>query len=182
MKYLNMIHMILKALCKMLMTPKRYARFIGVKFGNNCLIATKNWSSEPYLIEIGDNVQITSNVSVHTHGGSHVARKRIPDFDMFGKVVIKDGAYIGAFSQIMPGVTIGEGALVAAGSIVTKSVPDGVVVAGNPARYVCTVDEYIERNKMYNVGTKGLSFEEKKKVLLSADEDKFIRKGYIKIN
>ena len=43
----------------MIMTPKRYARFIGVKFGKNCLIATKNWSSEPYLIEIGNNVQIT---------------------------------------------------------------------------------------------------------------------------
>lgn len=166
----------------MIMTPKRYARFIGVKFGKNCLIATKNWSSEPYLIVIGDNVQITHNVSVHTHGGSHVVRKVIPDFDMFGKVVIKDGAYIGAYSQIMPGVTIGEGALVAAGSIVTKSVPAGVVVAGNPAKYVCTVEEYIERNIKYNLGTKGLSFEEKKKVLLSTDEDKFIKKSCIKIN
>ena len=164
------------------MTPKRYARHIGVKFGKNCLIATKNWSSEPYLIEIGDNVQVTHNVSVHTHGGSHIARKMIPNFDMFGKVIIKDGAYIGANSQIMPGVTIGEGSLVAAGSIVTKSVPAGVVVAGNPAKYVCNVEEYIERNKKYNLGTKGLSFEEKKKVLLSTDEDKFIKTSCIKIN
>lgn len=172
--------MIIKALCKMFMTPKMYARFIGVKFGNNCLIATKNWSSEPYLVEIGNNVQITNNVSIHTHGGSHVARKLIPNFDMFGKVVIKDGVYIGAFSQIMPGVTIGEGALVAAGSIVTKSIPAGVVVAGNPAKFVCTVDEYIERNKMYNVGTKGLSPEKKKKVLLSLTEESFIKKSFVK--
>lgn len=177
-----MIQRIIKTICKMMMTPKRYARHIGVKFGKNCLIATKNWSSEPYLIEIGDNVQVTHNVSVHTHGGSHIARKMIPNFDMFGKVIIKDGAYIGAYSQIMPGVTIGEGSLVAAGSIVTKSVPAGVVVAGNPAKYVCTVEEYIERNKKYNLGTKGLSFEEKKKVLLSTDEDKFIKKSCIKIN
>lgn len=165
----------------MMMTPKRYARHIGVKFGKNCLIATKNWSSEPYLIEIGDNVQVTHNVSIHTHGGSHVARKMIPNFDMFGKVIIKDGAYIGAYSQIMPGVTIGEGSLVAAGSIVTKSVPDGVVVAGNPARFVCTVDDYIERNKKHNTDTKGLSAEEKKKVLLETDESKFICKPYISI-
>ena len=164
------------------MTPKRYAYFIGVKFGKNCLIATKNWSSEPYLIEIGDNVQVTHNVSIHTHGGSHVARKMIPDFDMFGKVIIKDGAYIGAYAQIMPGVTIGEGSLVAAGSIVTKSVPAGVVVAGNPAKYVCTVDEYIERNKKFNVSTKGLSPEEKKRVLLSVGEKKLIKKTYININ
>lgn len=177
-----MIKRIIKTFQKIFLPPKRYAKSIGVKFGKNCLIATKNWSSEPYLIEIGNNVQITHNVSVHTHGGGHVARSLIPDFDMFGKVIIKDGAYIGAYSQIMPGVTIGKGSLVAAGSIVTKSVPDGVVVAGNPAKYVCTVEQYIERNKKYNLGTKGLSFEEKKKVLLSTNEDKFIKKGCIKIN
>lgn len=173
---------ITRALCKIFMTPKMYAKHIGVKIGRNCLIATKNWSSEPYLIEIGDNVQVTHNVSIHTHGGSHVARKMIPDFDMFGKVIIKNGAYIGAYAQIMPGVTIGEGSLIAAGSIVTKSVPAGVVVAGNPARFICTVEEYIERNKKYNVGTKSLSYDAKKKVLLAMDENKFINKGYIKIN
>lgn len=166
----------------MIMIPKRNARFIGIKFGKNCLIATKIWSSEPYLIEIGDNVQITHNVSVHTHGGSHVVRKVIPDFDMFGRVIIEDGAYIGAYSQIMPGVTIGRGALVAAGSIVTKSVPSDVVVAWNPAKFICTVEEYIERNMKYNVGTKGLSLDAKKKALLAMGEDKFIRKVYIKVN
>ena len=66
----------------------------------------------------------------------------------------------------MPGVTIGEGSLVAAGSIVTRSVPAGVVVAGNLAKFVCTVEEYIERNKKYNAGTKGLSYYAKKKALL----------------
>lgn len=68
-------------------------------------------------------MQITRNVSIHTHGGGNSIRKDHPNFDAFGKVVIEDWAYIGAYSQIMPGVTIGEGALVAAGSIVTKSVP-----------------------------------------------------------
>lgn len=76
----------------------------------------------------------------------------------------------------MPGVTIGEGSLVAAGSIVTRSVPAGVVVAGNPAKSVCTVEEYIERNKKYNLGTKNLSAEEKKKVLLSLSPDRLIVK------
>ena len=99
-----------KAFYKIFMSPKKYAKFIGVKFGENCFFATKNWSSEPYLIEVGNNVQITNGVSIHTHGGGHVARFLIPNFDTFGKVVIKDGAYVGAYSQIMPGVTIGEGA------------------------------------------------------------------------
>ena len=155
------------------MPSKMYAQFIGVKFGENCFIATKNWSSEPYLVEIGNNVQITNGVSIHTHGGAHVARFRIPNFDTFGKVIIKDGAYIGAYSQIMPGVTIGEGALIAAGSIVTKSVPDRVVVSGNPAKYICTVDEYIERNRNYDLGTYGLSPTEKMNVLLNTPDEKF---------
>lgn len=65
-------------------------------------------------------------------------------------------------SQIMPGVTIGEGALVAAGSIVTKSVAPHTVVGGNPAKFICTTEEYYERNKQYNIGSKGLDGLQKK--------------------
>jgi len=159
-----------------LYSPEKYARHLGVKIGKNCYIDTRNWSSEPYLVTIGNNCQITHCVSIYTHGGGQAVRTIDPNFDVFGKVVIEDWAYIGAYAQIMPGVTIGEGALVAAGSIVTKSVAPHTIVGGNPARYICTVEEYYERNKKYNVGTKGLSPQEKKRVLLSLDEDKFVKK------
>ena len=76
----------------------------------------------------------------------------------------------------MPGVTIGEGSLVAAGSIVTKSVPDHMVVGGNPARVICSVNEYIMRNMQYNVRTKGMTAVEKKKKLLSLPDEMFIVK------
>lgn len=109
-------------------------------------------------------------------GGGNVIRRKVPDFDAFGKVVIKDWAYIGSHAQIMPGVTIGEGAMVAAGSIVTKSVPDGMVVGGNPARLLCSVDEYLERNIQYNLHTKGLDEKEKKQRLLTIDENLFLKK------
>ena len=79
----------------------------------------------------------------------------------------------------MAGVTIGEGALVAAGSVVTKSVPAGVVVGGNPARYICTTEEFFKRNLKYKVGRK-LTKKEKKDFLLSMSEDQFIRKPFIK--
>lgn len=69
-----------------------------------------------------------------------------------------------------------KGARVATGSIITKSVPSGVVVAGYPAKIVCTIDEYIERNKKYNLGTKSLSKKEKKKYILSLSPDKQIVK------
>ena len=171
---------IIERFCKFywyyIVSPEKYARHIGVKIGKNCLIDTRNWSSEPYLITIGSFVQLTHGVSIHTHGGGQAIRQQHPDFDIFGKVVIEDWAYIGAYSQIMPGVTIGEGALVAAGSVVTKSVAPHTVVGGNPARYICTTEEYYEKNKEYNENTKGKSQVEKKEILLGLEEDRFVRK------
>ena len=128
------------------------------------------------MVTIGNNVQVTRDVSIHTHGGGNCVRKEHPDFDIFGKVVIEDWAYIGSYSQIMPGVTIGEGALVAAGSVVTKSVAPHTVVAGNPARFICTTEEYYERNKTFDVKTKRLNLIEKKNYLLLLPEDRFIKK------
>ena len=171
-----MLKKIIKLIRKYLTSPLSYARYIGVEIGENCLIDTRNWSSEPYLIKIGNNVQITRNVHFHTHGGGNVVRRIYPDFDAFGKIVVEDWAYIGAESQIMPGVTIGEGALIAAGSIVTKSVPPQTVFGGNPARYICSVDDYITKNLKYNIGTKGLSAIEKKNRILNMSEIMFIKK------
>lgn len=156
--------------------PEKQARHLGVTIGENCLIATRRWSSEPYLITIGNHVQITEGVWFHTHGGGNVIRAQYPDYDSFGKIVIQDWAYVGSGSHILPGVTIGEGSLVAAGSIVTKSVPPRMVVGGNPARVICSVDEYKERNLRYNAKTYGMSAEEKKQKLLSLPEDVFIKK------
>lgn len=153
-----------------------YARHIGVSIGEHTTISIHEWSSEPYLVTIGNHVQITRGVSIHTHGGGNAVRQIIPDFDVFGKVVIEDWCYIGAHSQIMPGVTIGEGSLVAAGSVVTKSVPPHSVVGGNPARVLCTTEDYLKRNKELNVHTKGMEADQKRKLLLSLPEDKFIKK------
>ena len=134
-----------------------------------------HWSSEPYLVTIGSHCQLTT-CKIFTHGGGQVVRHIDPTFDAFGKVVIGDYVYIGAEALIMPGVTIGDHALIAAGSVVTKSVPSGIVVAGNPARPICSIEEYYNRNKRYNVKTKGLSPSEKKKVLLKVADEMFVKK------
>lgn len=157
-------------------SQEKYARHIGVHIGKNCYIATRNFSSEPYLITIGNNVRLTLGVSIHTHGGANAVRHIIPDFDVFGKVVIEDNAYIGSFSQIMPGVTIGEGSIVAAGSIVTKSIPPRTVYGGNPARYICTIQEYIDKNIKYDLGSKQLTPKQKKDLLLSLPDSAFLKK------
>ena len=104
-------------------------------------------------------------------------RNKYPDFDVFGKVIIGDWVYIGTNSLIMPGVTIGDGSLIAAGSVVTKSVPSGVVVGGNPARIITTVEKYIEQNVRYNLNSKKLTSKEKRGLLLSISDDKFVKKN-----
>jgi len=87
--------------------------------------------------------------------------------------------YIGNNVMVMPGVTIGDNVLIAAGSVVTKSIPDNCVVGGNPARFICIIEDYIERNKLYNTESKGLNPMEKKSLLLSLSDDKFVRKSEI---
>lgn len=177
-----MIRNIFDKIRKRILSPERYARQIGVHIGENNFIPDKEtWSSEPYLITVGNNCQITMGVRIFTHGGGQPVRRQIPDYDAFGKVVINDYVYIGNNSLIMPGVTIGENSIVAAGSIVTKSVPPNTVVAGNPAKIVCSVSDYITRNICYNTHTKGLSKEAKRHVLQSMPEAKFIVKKMMKM-
>ena len=139
----------------------------GMKIGNGCFINTWNFLGECYLIEIGDKVRITDGVKIFTHGGGNILRESYPNFDFFGKVCIGNNVYIGNNCLIMPGVTIGDNVVVGAGSIVTKSVPSNHVVCGNPAKIICTVNEYYEKCKSFNVHTKGFSYEDKKEFLLS---------------
>lgn len=53
-------------------SPEKYARHIGVSIGKHCFISTREWSDEPYLITIGNHVQLTRCVSIHTHGGGQL--------------------------------------------------------------------------------------------------------------
>ena len=171
-----MINKILRAYRKIFWSSEKRARFQGVKIGKNCDIQDVSFGSEPYLIEIGNHVQITSGTRIFTHGGGWVFREQHPKLDYFGKVIIKNNVYIGNNSMIMPGVTIGNDVIVGAGSIITKSIPDGSIVAGNPARIVGEIDDFGEKIKQYDVHSKGLTYNEKKKYLLSLSEEKFIKK------
>lgn len=113
-------------------------------------------------------------------GGAKVARFKYPKFDVFGKVKIGNNVYIGNNALIMPGVSIGNNVLVAAGSVVCKSVPDNVVIGGNPARILQSIEQYIDKNLPYNTDTKKMSYEEKKAYLCNLGSDMFIRKAYLK--
>lgn len=172
---MNIINRIRHIIYKTIKSPTSYARYIGVKIGDHNLIGKNHWSSEPYLITVGNHCQLT-NCRIFTHGGGGAVRFYHPKFDCFGKVVIGNYVYAGTDSLIMPGVKIGNNVLIAAGSVVTKSIPDSVVVAGNPARIICSIHDYYEKNKQYDLGTKGLDPEQKRNFLLSLPDANFISK------
>lgn len=158
---------------------EKYAFYKGVKIGKGCSIATSYFGSEPYLIEIGNHVQVTSGVKFFTHGGGWVFRHKYPDFDTFGKIKIGNNVYIGNSALILPGVTIGDNVVIGAGSVVTKSVPSDSIIAGNPASYIGSVSELESKLLPFNINSKRLSFEEKKKLLLALSDEKLIKKGYL---
>lgn len=158
---------------------EKYLRRQGVKIGNNCSIQTKYLGSEPYLVKIGNHVQITDGVKIYTHGGGWVFREKLPNFDSFGKVVIGNNVYIGNCALIMPGVIIGDNVIIGAGSIVTKSIPSNLVVAGNPAKIICRIEEYFNKINKYDQGTKKMKYKAKKKFLLSLDDSHFIKKDFL---
>ena len=181
-KIYSLVASISRSYKKTFWTKERQARDAGVSLGRENFIDSRFWEpAEPYLIKIGNGCQITRGVLFFTHGGAGAVRKRYPEFDTFGKIVVGDYVYLGCNSLVMPGVTIGNNVIVAAGSVVTKSIPDNVVVGGNPARFICTIEEYIKRNMKYNTATYGMKKNGKKAYLLSLDEDKFIKKGTLEL-
>lgn len=157
------------------------AKLEGVNMGKNNFVDSRFWSSEPYLITIGDNCQITNGVKMFTHGGGQALRDKYPDFDVFGKIKIGNYVYLGSNTLVMPGITIEDNVLVASGSVVTKSLRAGGVYGGNPVKYLCSIEDYFERNKRYDLHSKKLSSDDKKKLLLSLSGDHFIKKGFIDI-
>jgi tetrahydrodipicolinate N-succinyltransferase len=70
----------------------------------------------------------------------------------FGPIIIRDNSFIGVNAIIMPSVVIGPSSVVGAGSVVTKDVPPNTVHAGNPARFICTYEEYLAKCRLKNTG------------------------------
>lgn len=97
-----------------------------------------------WLIEIGDDVTIAPRVHVLCHDAS---TKNHLGYTKLGKVKIGNNVFVGAESVVLPGVTIGDDVIVGANSTVTKSIPDGMVVAGTPAKIICTTKGYLEKEK-----------------------------------
>jgi len=115
-------------------------RWMGAKVGKDCFIGYEVWvdMTNTHLIEMEDHVHITNRCLLLCHqrdlSNYHIG----DDYAKLGynkrKIVLKKGCLIGMNSMIMPGVTIGEGAIVGAGSLVTKDIPEWTIATGRPAK------------------------------------------------
>ncbi len=117
--------------------------------GNRVIINMNCTFVDNNIIEIGDDVLIASNVQIYTATHSTKLEERIVRDWKPGKeichtyakpVKICNGAWIGGGVIILPGVTIGENAVIGAGSVVTRSIPSKCVAVGNPCRVIKHID------------------------------------------
>lgn len=122
----------------------------GMKVGDSFVCGGNvEFGSEPYLISIGNHVQLSGNVIFVTHdGATWVFRDNLEsckDLTKYGPIKICDNCFIGNRAIILPGVKIGPNTVVAAGSVVAKNAPKDTIVAGSPAKPIMTYDEYVKK-------------------------------------
>lgn len=138
--------------------------------------------SHLWLIAIGNDVTLAPRTQILAHDAStkqHLGKTRL------GKVVIGDRVFVGASAIILPGVTIGSEVIIGTGSVVTKDIPSGVVVAGNPARVIGSLSEFLasRTSEMHSSPNFGMEYtirghvtEDKKREMVSKMRERI---GYI---
>ena len=132
----------------------------------------------PQAITIGENFVSSANSVILAHDASlynHIRKHRVEE------VIIGDNVFLGYGVIVLPGVRIGDGAIIGAGSVVTKDVLPYSIVAGNPAKQISTVDEYIRkcesRGVLFNTPK---SFEKYYDNNLGQDETDEFQREYLK--
>ncbi|MCX0384689.1 acyltransferase [Clostridium perfringens] len=144
-----------------------YYRSCGVKIGENMRAFSTLLSAEPYLLNFGDNITVSTGVKFITHDNS-VIKVLKNSTDYFGEIIIGNNCFIGQNSIILPGVTLANNTIVGAGSVVTKSFrSEGCIIAGNPARVIGDIENYKIKVLEYSLNTKNMTKEEKKNYILS---------------
>ncbi len=151
-------------------------RIRGYKIGDKCRIFTELGGSEAYLVSIGDNVTISTNVTLLTHDNSIIKISHGKYTDLFGEITIGNNCFIGANATILPGVSLADGTIVAAGSIVTKSTDKpSMIIGGNPAKIIGNASDYYDKNKNKAFNCANLN-KTKRKEIIENNRDKLIRK------
>lgn len=126
--------------------PTSYFIKRGMKVGKNFnrQSGTRLDPSHCWLISIGNDVTLANKVQILAHDDT---LRVYTGFSRVGRVIIGDRVFVGANSTILMDTKIGNDVIVAAGSVVTKDIPDDSIVAGVPARIIGKTSEYLDREK-----------------------------------
>jgi maltose O-acetyltransferase len=118
----------------------------GMTIGQGCVISLDAEFEEAWAthIRIGNDVTVARGARFISHDAS---TWRALGATRVGIIEIGDRTFIGAYAVVMPNVRIGSDVVVGSGSVVTRDVPDGTVVAGNPARALCTTAQLYEKTR-----------------------------------
>ncbi len=118
----------------------------GLKMGKNVTIMGEVIidPSHCWHIEIGNNVIMAPRVHVLAHDAS---TKLFLNYTRVANVKIGNNVFIGAGTIILPGVEIGDNVVIGAGSIVKHDISNNSVAVGNPAKVICSLDQYIQKQK-----------------------------------
>lgn len=126
-------------------------RMIGMKIGNNCHISQKAIPDPllPELIEFEDGSGCGIGVKMLTHNAMHIRHGTFS----FGPIKVCENARIGAYSILLPGVTVGKGSIIGANSVVAEDIPPYSIAFGSPAKVVreLTESEKAEVNKKFKI-------------------------------
>ena len=113
----------------------------NITIGNNVLINFNSIIMDNAEVIIGDDVLIGPNAGIYTVNHAIVPDERAKGICICKPVHIENKVWFGADVKVLAGVTIGEGSIIGAGSVVTKSIPAGVIAAGNPCKVIRKIDE-----------------------------------------
>jgi acetyltransferase-like isoleucine patch superfamily enzyme len=167
----KLTHLLYRILTSVLVGKIRIAvlRKRGGKIGDNCMIFNADFSTEPYLISLGNHVAVSNGVRFITHDGAvWIYRDEYPDLDVFGKIIIGNNTVIGMNAIILPNTVIGDNCIVAAGAVVKGKFDDNSLIMGNPAKKI--LDTKLQK-RMYLMSPskfdlKKMNDRQKKKVLM----------------
>jgi len=146
----------------------KYLRKQGIKIGQRCRIRTMSFSTEPYLIEIGNHVAIAANSQFITHdGATWCFEEEVEGGGIFGKIVIGNNVFIGINCIILSNTTIGDNCIVGAGSVVRGHFPENSIIAGNPAQVISKtgIQRMLFRQNPGLLKTRNLTVSQKDKIV-----------------
>lgn len=118
----------------------------GLKIGSDNIIHSPDCfdSIYPWLIEVGSNCMFSTEVKILAHDSSTCF---VTDYAKIGRVTIGNHVYLGFRTTVLCNVTIGDNVIVGANTLVNKDLAPNGVYAGNPVRYICSIEEYRKKQQ-----------------------------------